>query len=90
MLQILAFALAHLSRRNPTMLTVLLVLAFLLATVLWKRTARSALPLPPGPKPLPLIGNMFDMPTKRIGPALRELGNKYGTSRPNRDFIQLI
>lgn len=90
MLQILVFLLAHLSRRNPTMLTVLLVLALLLATVLWKRTARSALPLPPGPKPLPLIGNVFDMPTKRIGPALRELGGKYGTSRPNRDVTRKL
>lgn len=89
MLQVPTFLPAHLSRRNPTMSTVLLVLALLLATVLWKRTARSALPLPPGPTPLPFIGNAFDMPTKRIGPALRELGGKYGKPRLNPDITHL-
>ncbi|KAI0832849.1 CyP450 monooxygenase [Trametes gibbosa] len=34
--------------------------------------------LPPGPKPLPFIGNMFDMPTKTLGASFRELSAKYG------------
>nr|BED43019.1 cytochrome P450 monooxygenase [Trametes versicolor] len=61
-----------------TMQTALLVLALILATVLWKRRAKSGLPLPPGPRPLPFIGNLFDMPTKHIAPALREMGSRYG------------
>ncbi|CAH0046585.1 unnamed protein product [Clonostachys solani] len=31
----------------------------------WRRK-RSAVPLPPGPRPLPLLGNMFDLPTGKI------------------------
>ncbi|KAI0329603.1 CyP450 monooxygenase [Cubamyces sp. BRFM 1775] len=34
--------------------------------------------LPPGPWPLPLIGNVLDMPTKNLGPSFRELTAKYG------------
>ncbi|KAI9057429.1 CyP450 monooxygenase [Trametes sanguinea] len=34
--------------------------------------------LPPGPKPLPLIGNVFDIPTKNVGPNFRALSAKYG------------
>ncbi|EIW55305.1 cytochrome P450 [Trametes versicolor FP-101664 SS1] len=61
-----------------TMQTALLVVALTLAMVLWKRKAKAGLPLPPGPRPLPFIGNLFDMPTKHIAPALREIGSRYG------------
>ncbi|KAL1946267.1 hypothetical protein VTO73DRAFT_15394 [Trametes versicolor] len=36
------------------------------------------MPLPPGPKALPILGNLLDMPTKRLGPSLRDLADKYG------------
>ncbi|KAF7357321.1 Cytochrome P450 [Mycena sanguinolenta] len=39
------------------------IFAILLYALRWNRN-RSGLPLPPGPKKLLLIGNMFDMPTE--------------------------
>ncbi|KIJ57218.1 hypothetical protein M422DRAFT_148860 [Sphaerobolus stellatus SS14] len=39
---------------------------------------RHKLPLPPGPKPLPLIGNVFDMPTSHEYVKYAEWGDKYG------------
>ena len=43
----------------------------------WYRRA----PFPPGPKPLPVIGNVLDMPEKEEWEAARKWGEKYGGSR---------
>lgn len=61
----------------PTML-IALTFALVTAAVLWAHRVGSKLPLPPGPRPLPFIGNLFDMPKRHLAPALRELGEKYG------------
>jgi len=39
---------------------------------------KNKLPLPPGPKRLPLIGNVHQMPTENPWLAFREWGKKYG------------
>ncbi|KAI0676518.1 O-methylsterigmatocystin oxidoreductase [Trametes maxima] len=58
--------------------SIVFALALLVLAALWRFRSRSVLSLPPGPKPLPIIGNLLDMPTKRQAPILRELGKKYG------------
>ncbi|KAM5536626.1 hypothetical protein V8D89_009721 [Ganoderma adspersum] len=43
----------------------------------WQSRSRR-LSLPPGPKPLPIIGNMLDWPTRNQWRALRDLSAQYG------------
>ena len=46
---------------------------------LWKRAqSTSSRPLPPGPKPWPLVGNLFDVPSEDRASTFRKLGQKYG------------
>ena len=57
-------------------------LAGVLLVVLRRFVSKKASPqryaLPPGPKPLPILGNLFDMPTKNLGPSFNALTEKYG------------
>ncbi|KAJ6508628.1 cytochrome P450 [Mycena sanguinolenta] len=43
-----------------------------------RRKAASRLPLPPGPKPRFLVGNLFDIPTKSAWITYTEWGKQYG------------
>ena len=65
---------------------VFLYLAFAaaIAAVLWrtKRRGGSALPLPPGPPRLPIIGNMLDMPKHDMHETFRDMCTKYGAFCP--------
>jgi len=40
---------------------------------------RNSAPLPPGPTPLPILGNLFDLPKERPELAYAEWGKKFGT-----------
>ena len=54
-----------------------LILAWALSR---KRTGRfSQYPLPPGPKGIPLVGNLWDMPKEKEWITFAEWGKQYGT-----------
>ena len=55
----------------------------------WNARSRGR-PLPPGPKPLPFIGNIFDFPTTKQGAAFRDMSAQYGersTSPPRSSHV---
>ncbi len=58
----------------------LAALAVFLCLKVWKRsTAARGAPLPPGPKPLPIIGNLRDKPTDHEWLTYSEWKRQYGT-----------
>lgn len=54
-----------------------LVLSHVRALVAFKHRQRGR-PFPSGPRPLPLIGNLLDLPLTKQGIGLRDLCRKYG------------
>ncbi|OCH93695.1 CyP450 monooxygenase [Obba rivulosa] len=67
-----------------------------LALTLWRRYLKSSrssistLPLPPGPKPLPLVGNILDVPTTLPWRTYAEWAKTYGDIIHMRSFGQTI
>ncbi|KAJ7658428.1 cytochrome P450 [Mycena rosella] len=61
----------------------ILALIILFYGTRWKRN-RSRLPLPPGPKKLPLIGNLLDLPSERQWEAYHKWSKEY-----NSDIIHI-
>ncbi|OSD02925.1 cytochrome P450 [Trametes coccinea BRFM310] len=54
----------------------ILVAAVLVVVLRAKRGAQQ--PLPPGPRPLPLLGNALDFPRRHLGREFRDLSDRYG------------
>lgn len=54
------------------------VLAFLAFSTLYSRGKQKKLPFPPGPKRLPVIGNLLDMPAGAEWITYKRWGNLYG------------
>jgi hypothetical protein len=59
----------------------ILVLVFTLAvfSAIYDYQRRRGLPYPPGPRPLPLIGNLLDIPKEFSWLTYSQLSNKHGT-----------
>lgn len=56
-----------------------LVLSYVRSVINW-RTRQRGRPLPPGPVPLPIIGNLLDMPETKKWLGFQDLFAKYGAS----------
>ncbi|KAJ3476484.1 hypothetical protein NLI96_g11119 [Meripilus lineatus] len=62
----------------PWYLGLLAIVAASSLFVLWIRQARATLPLPPGPTPLPILGNTLDIPKSHPARTFKEWSQKYG------------
>ncbi|KIO33204.1 hypothetical protein M407DRAFT_65898 [Tulasnella calospora MUT 4182] len=70
------------------------VVGSLLTLFLLRRCqVRKTLPYPPGPRPLPLVGNLFHVPQSRFALAWTNLGAQYGPMTwltvPGQNFLVL-
>jgi hypothetical protein len=54
------------------------IAGILVLGVLRRQAARRSLALPPGPKPLPIIGNLFDIPQEKEWLTYHSWTEKYG------------
>ncbi|PIL22691.1 cytochrome P450 [Ganoderma sinense ZZ0214-1] len=64
------------SRHLASIAVVIVTFSFLYLRSFLARLRRP--PLPPGPRPLPFVGNIFDMPQVRMWEGLRDLCAKHG------------
>ena len=67
---------------SPSGLLFLAIIPFILyirSMLRWKARSRGC-PVPPGPTPLPIVGNMFNTPKYKTWVAFRKLSALYGMS----------
>ena len=76
------FPLPALNTDAPSMFAIAtgLAAAAFLGLMTWHFAKRSTsrLPLPPGPRPLPLIGNVLDIPRKKESLVYSQMAQRYG------------
>jgi hypothetical protein len=71
----------HMIMVYPTFLVDFLALLCFLASIraIYDYRRRAGLPYPPGPRPLPIVGNFFNIPKDFTWLAYTELSKTYGT-----------
>lgn len=69
----------HLTDFHSPLTSVGLLTVLILLCAWVRRLARPVVPLPPGPWPLPIIGNVRDLTPKQLWLRVTEWANIYGT-----------
>lgn len=63
---------------SPTLTTLIALWGVVTIYIVGSRKLRTRYPLPPGPTPLPFIGNLLDLPLKNEAVTYNAWANKYG------------
>ncbi|KAF9236689.1 cytochrome P450 [Melanogaster broomeanus] len=73
---------------NTTIISVSLLAIGVVSYSIWKKPAKPLAAWPPGPRALPILGNLLDLPASEPWIAYKRLGEKYGDVVHVRLFTQ--